>query len=456
MVRSTGWRRRAVNAKGHVQSVGPQPNKTMKLQDLKSHTQNPRKISDPKLKILKKTLKEYGDISNIIFNRTTGNLVGGHQRLKVMPKDAEIKMIDKDLGYVDLEGDRFFVRFVDWDATKEKAAMIAANKGAGEWDFDFLPDLMLELDQANIDLELTGFDKDEIEKMLAPLNKGPAEGEDDVPEVPTVSKVVKGDLFILGDHRLLCGDSTSITDVERLMNGEKADMSFTSPPYNLGDNAKLRGYNGDGSDTIYMGKTDHKSEQEYFDFLISFTNNSLVAADISFINIQCLAGNKFVIPKYWAQNAERLVDIFIWDKEHAPPQMAERVLNSVWEFIFIFSNEQRPKRSINHGPNFRGTEDNIYRLNPAGKKDELAKSHGGVFPVQFVENFVSKFSDSMVLDLFGGSGSTLIACEKTNRKCFMMEIDEHYCSVILDRWQKFTGKKAYHENGKSWDDIKNG
>jgi len=224
-------------------------------------------------------------------------------------------------------------------------------------------------------------------------------------------------------------------------------MCFTSPPYNLGNNAKLRGYNGDGKDSAYREKSDHKSESEYLEFLMAFTNNALIASDTAFINIQCIAGNKFVIPEYWHQNASRLIDIMCWDKEHAAPQMAARVLNSVWEFIFIFGNEDRPTRSMKHGPDFRGTVDNIYRLNPVGKKDPLAKDHGAVFPIQFAEHFVSKFSDDSVLDLFGGSGSTLIACEKTKRKCFMMELDPHYCDVIIARWEKYTGQKAEILNG---------
>lgn len=267
--------------------------------------------------------------------------------------------------------------------------------------------------------------------------------EDEVPnDVEPRSKL--GDIWKLGEHRLMCGDSTDAESVALLMNGEKADITFTSPPYNLGNNAELRGYNGDGDESVYNEKSDHKSQDEYLEFLIKWTSVAIQHSTNVFSNIQILAGNKFVMSEYWNHFKNNLVDLMIWDKEHAQPSAARRVLNSVWEFIFIFTKENFPKRSIKTGKDFLGTIPNIYRLNPVGKKDPLAKDHGAVFPVQFAEYFVEKFSENSVLDLFGGSGSTLIACEKTGRKCFMMELDPHYCDVIVERWQIFTGKTSEH------------
>ena len=116
--------------------------------------------------------------------------------------------------------------------------------------------------------------------------------------------------------------------------------------------------------------------------------------------------------------------------------------------IFILTDENEPKRSIKTGESFRGNLQNIFRLNPVrGGKDEFQKSHGAVFPIAFAEHFIKNFSTVSVLELFGGSGSTLIACEKTNRKCFMLELDPHYVDVIIARWENFTGKKAELING---------
>ena len=145
---------------------------------------------------------------------------------------------------------------------------------------------------------------------------------------------------------------------------------------------------------------------------------------------------------YWGHFKNNLLVLMIWVKEHAQPSAAQRVLNSVFEFIFIFANAEFPTRAIKTGKNFRGTIQNIYRLNPIGKKDPLAKDHGAVFPVQFAEFFVDQFSDKSVYDPFGGSGTTVIACEKTGRKCFTMELNHTYASVIIKRWENFTGKSA--------------
>ena len=278
--------------------------------------------------------------------------------------------------------------------------------------------------------------------------------EDDVPEplADVVSKL--GDLYELGSHRLLCGDSTSIDAVERLMNGEKAEITFTSPPYNLGNYAKLRGYNNNGDDTVYIEKSDHKSQEDYLDFMSKWTIAAMKFSNVVFCNVQLLAGNKLAIPKYWMKFHDNLVDLMIWDKENAAPQMAARVLNSVFEMIFIFTDELEPKRSIKTGHGFRGNIQNIFRLNPQrGGKDEFQKDHGAVFPVAFAEFFIKTFSSESVLDLFGGSGTTMIAAQKQNKKCFMMELDPHYIDVIVSRWCKYTGQTKIKRNGEEIDWI---
>lgn len=140
----------------------------LKLSDLAGNPKNPRAISDAKLQMLKKSLAEFGDLSGIVFNKRTGRLVGGHQRLRVLPGNAEIEMDTETHGHAIIDGDRFNYRVVDWDETKEKAANIAANKHGGEWDIPALNDWLLELDAANIDMDLTGFDADEIKGLMAP------------------------------------------------------------------------------------------------------------------------------------------------------------------------------------------------------------------------------------------------------------------------------------------------
>ena len=183
---------------------------------------NPRadlKEGDVEYEKLRKSLEEFDLVEPLIWNKRTGNLVGGHQRLKIL-KSRGTKEVD--------------VSVVDLSDSKEKALNIALNKISGEWDMPKLKDLLEEIDTGEFDIEITGFDSGEIEDLMNQLFV-PDENEldDVVPEVEEPIAVL-GDLYQLGDHRLLCGDATMIDDVEKLMGGSKADMVFTDPPYNIG------------------------------------------------------------------------------------------------------------------------------------------------------------------------------------------------------------------------------
>lgn len=348
-------------------------------------------------------------------------------------------------GYLRHAGERFPVRIVDWDDATEKAATLAANKNAGDWDLPQLSDWLKDLDRSGFDLNLTMFDPEEIAKLFKNQDKKEGLTEDEaVPEVPKTAKTKKLEIFALGAHRLICGSSTDLKTVNALMGEKVGTLLFTSPPYNLGKNAKLRGELASGKDSVYIETNDDKSQSEYFEFLNEFTEHWVSTTQFMFINLQMLAGNKIALIDYMHKWKEKLADVMIWDKQHGAPAMAENVLNSVWEFIFILSGNKKVNRSIPIGPGFHGTVPNIFRLNPIGKKDELAKDHGAVFPVAFAEYFIETFTKQkeIVIDPFGGSGTTLIACEKTKRKCYTVELDPNYCDVIIERWERFTGEKA--------------
>lgn len=396
----------------------------VEIHKLQPNPKNPNSHPDRQIELLAKIIDYQGQRSPIVVSKRSGFIVKGHGRLDAIKK----------LGW-----EKCAVDFQDYESeAQEYADMIADNKIAELAEHD--DNLMIEeIKELGIeDFELLGMDDFEI--PIEP-DEAKEEIEDDIPSsVDTRCK--PGDLWILGEHRLLCGDATNIQHVERLMGGEKADITFTSPPYNLGENAALRKDYGSGKKSAYLDRSDHKTQEEYLSFINDFTWICLKNSELSFINIQLLAGNKTALSEYWYGLKDHLVDLMIWNKEHAAPQMAERVLNSVFEFIFIFSLEKNPTRSIKTGRGFHGNIKNIYSLNPVGKKDSLAKNHGAVFPVEFAEYFIENFSLKSVYDPFGGSGSTLIACEKTKRKCFMMEIDPHYCDVILSRWENYSGKEA--------------
>lgn len=437
--------------------------KTLNVQDLSVHPKNPRKISDKRLEQLSRSMSEYGDISGIVFNRRSGNLVGGNQRSKKLDATSKVvitKRLEKTsrvgtvaTGYILHQGERFSYREVDWDITKETGAMLAANNNAGTWDDAELKNHLKQLSSFDVDfdLDLTMFEDTELQEMgikdivvSEHLRSGPTGvDEDDVPE-SSVPRSKLGDLYLLGSHRLLCGDSTDVESVSRLMNGEKADMVFTSPPYNLGISAKLSGNSKiSRKGNVYESHDDKMSETDYADFLWRFSEIGLAVGRYSFINIQTLAGNRKSLWDWLYRSRDSYVDTLIWDKQHAQPAAAARVVNSRFEFVFIHSKEEPVNRAIRIAPNFRGTVDNVYS-SPPQRSNEFSEVHGATFPVSFPENYISTFTPNGagVYEPFCGSGSTLIACEKTGRKCYGMEIDQHYCDIIVERWEKYTGMKA--------------
>ena len=412
-----------------------------KLSDLNPHPGNPRKITDEALLKLKKSLTEFGDLSGIIYNRTTNRLIGGHQRLKVLPPDIDIQIEDgANHGHFFLGNDKFEVRFVDWDETKEKAANIAANQHGGEWEYPLLCDWINDLDSKNIDMDLLGFSDEELKAMMnfAPSIEHGLTDEDAVPEPPKEPKTKLGDIYELGNHRLMCGDSTSNDCVDKLFGSQlpvKLDITFTSPPYNAGTPVRTK----NKIESMYISGGDDKTEEDYLSFLNAFMAECADKTMFQVINIQMLAGNKHAITSFLNQWSDRLVDICIWDKEHAQPAAAERVLNSQFEFVLIFGKE-KSSRALSLA-SFHGTESNVYRAK-RGELNQFADIHAATFPVHLPEHFIKLLGGKSVYEPFGGSGSTLIACEKLSRKCFIMEIDPIYCEVIVSRWEQFTGKKA--------------
>ena len=265
------------------------------------------------------------------------------------------------------------------------------------------------------------------------------EGDDEAPEVDEISEPVskRGEMYELGNSILMCGDSTSAEDVAKLMGGEKADITFTSPPYNAGCTPTETKMN---KTSKYEGEnTDNKSEAEYTKFLNDYLSLSLEYSQYSFMNIQSLSNNKIAIIDCLYENKDKFADVLIWDKLNGQPAMANNVLNSVFEFIYVFS--KKGNRAIGT-KKYRGTIDNILHISKQNK-NEFAKEHNATFPVEFAEFFVKNFSEKIVYEPFGGSGTTLIACEKNNRVCRCMELSERYCDVIRKRYTKWA-----KENGK--------
>lgn len=382
---------------------------------------NPRFIRDERFKALVKSIEDAPEMMWLreLIVVEHGNkfvVVGGNMRFrackelgwesvpsKVLPADTPPKKLRE---YARKDNIAFGEE--DWDAT------------ANEWDAEELQEWGVELP---MDWDVDG--------------QGDATAtEDDFDEAEVTESICKrGEVWKLGEHRLMCGDSTNADDVAILMQGETADISFFFPPYNAGFGANLTKDNG--RESKYIDFNDNKPQDEYCEFLQSAIDNAMEHSQYVFCNIQMLANNKRALVELMHNNINRLGDVIIWDKGHAQPQLAERVLNSVFEFALVFHDKGTRAIGTN---NFHGTLDNIVHIKPT--RNEYSKEHNAVFPVELAAHFISNFSTESVLDLFGGSGTTIIAAEQLNRKCRMMELDPHYCDVIIARWEKLTGQKA--------------
>jgi len=387
---------------------------TRSINDLVPAEYNPRQLMEKQKEALQASLDRFGQAQEIAIN-TDGTIIGGHQRIKIL----------KELGYETVR-----VSIPDRPLTKEeeKELNVRFNQNIGEWDFAALSD-NFELD------ELTdwGFDLDELSKQFDLLVTA-EEKDDEVPEVPKEPIAKLGDLYKLGEHRLLCGDATKVEDVERLMDGQKADITFTSPPYNVGHNLGYKNKNDK-----YDGSGDNI--ENYDQFLTDWVLLALKYSRYVFNNIQMLANNKHDIIRHLAEVNNYVCDVAFWKKSQVAPAMAANVMNSQIEMIWILGKEN--KRSINTSE-FRGTVANFIETSSAMKDNKNTKIHNATMPVALCDWVIKNFTQlkMSIIDVFGGTGTTLIAAEKLGRKCYMMELDPKYIDVIVKRWEDYTGSKA--------------
>ena len=392
--------------------------------DLIQDEHNYRKHSETNKARIRKSIDEAGLGRSVVID-ADGVLVAGNGVQQVIDKDTPVRVVETD------GTELVVVKRTDLhtDDPRRKTLALADNATADdvEWDFDAIAEDWTEDEAGDWGVEWPA-DEEEIEQKEA--------HEDDFdPDSVTDTVCKKGDIWKLGNHRLMCGDSTDAGDVALLMDGEKADIAFYSPPYNAGFGKNLTKDNGRSKYT--HGSDDNMKQSEFAEFLGKSIDNASEFAEFNFCNIQMLANNKQAVIETIAQRIDTLGDIMIWDKTRSQPQLAENVLNSQFEFVFIF--DAKGNRRIGTIP-FHGTLANIIHISP--KHNEFASEHNAVFPVELPAHFIEHFAKSSVLDLFGGTGTTLIAAEQLNRKCYMMELDPHYCDVIIARWEKFTGNKA--------------
>jgi DNA modification methylase len=400
--------------------------KLVKISEVRLNPNNPRQIKDEKFKNLVQSITDFPemlDIRPIVVN-TDMVILGGNMRFRAC-KEAGLKQVP-------------VIVADNLTEDQQREFLIKDNVSGGEWDWDLLANEwdVEQLEGWGLDIPVD-FKAEELE------------AEEDDYEMPDEinTDIVLGDLFEIGEHRLMCGDSTDSDSVAKLMNGEKANLSFTSPPYNAGKSEMLSG-NTHTTDNKYNEYNDNQKQTDYLDLLIGFTNNALLFSDYLICNIQSLAGNKIALIEYLNEYKNNFIDVAIWDKGHGAPAMAENVLTSAWEYMFFISSKENASRAIPNA-NFRGTVPNIYRGTP-NRNNEFSNVHAATFPIDLPE-WALQFTKekNIVLDQFLGTGTTMIASHQLKRKCYGMELDPKYCQVIIDRMKKLDPSLVIKRNGET-------
>ena len=415
------------------------------IKSLKPNPRNPNKHSPEQIERLAKLLDFYGWRHPIIVSNQSGLIVAGHGRLEAAKK---------------LGREKVPVHFQEFQSEEEELGFLTSDNAIASWaELDlgtinaFVPDL-----GPDFDLDLLGikdFTLDASDKF---------EGDEDaVPETPIEPKVKRGELWILGEHRLLIDDCTVKENVERLMGGEKAELFFTSPPY-----SDQRDYSGS------------------LDLSIEKLAGCLQAhASLYVVNLGYQRKEKQVFRYWdeWIKEAEKrdlkLLSWNIWDRGSPfsiGQQTAMFPIEHEWIFVFGFETKDLNRTIENKwgglgrtGVTNREKDGTLKRRDPVlvqshrplgtvcrvGVDREQGIDHPAKFPVALPEEYIKACTSDGdgVIEPFCGSGSTLIACEKTNRRCFGMEIDPHYGAVIIERWQKFTGREAVREDGTKYSDL---
>ena len=395
--------------------------KNIPLKDIKPYSNNPRKKQN--ITKVVNSIKEFGFQQPIVVDKKNIIIVG-HSRYEA----------GKELGL-----DKVPVIIADLSPVKAKAYRIADNRinQDSEWDFSKLTLEFKDISKLDFNLDSLGFEKNELDDLIIDEVKGFTD-DDAVPDKPKKPKSKLGEIYQLGNHRLMCGDATKEEDVNKLMNGQKADICFTSPPYNADKNSHLTG-EVKGFDKKYINIPDNLSDDKYLELIKKSTDMALSISEYVFVNLQLLTHNRIPLIEFQYHFKNQLKDILIWNKSIAPPNIVKGSFNTKYEFLFCISNDTNTR---GFPCNWQGKYPNVIETE-SNSTNEFANKHKAVFPVSFPLWIIEKMDFSMsVYDYFMGTGTTLIACEKLNRKCFGMELDPIYVDVIIKRWEDYTGKSS--------------
>ena len=404
----------------------------MLISQIKPNPENPRIIKDHKFKQLVESIKSFPQMLELrpIVIDENNVVLGGNMRLKAC---IEAGLTDVPV-----------VQAKDLTDLQKKEFIVKDNVGYGEWDWDDLANNWDEQLLTEWGLDIPNFEPEVLEAQ---------EDNFAVPDGGVETDIVLGDLFEIGKHRLLCGDSTDSDQVDKLMNGQKIDLVFTSPPYNSGDVAMRGGgkfaFGKTGAKTLYENFKDDKTPEEYFDFCISILNNiSLYVNELHsiFWNVSYNANSRDNYGKivFSDINPFSVKETIIWNKGVAIPITSEGILSRNSEFVFLMSKGEKYLTNQKIGEN--SVYWNTWNISSSGSQKN---EHKACFPVELPFKAIEDFSksDSLIYEPFMGSGTTMVASHQLKRKCYGIELDPKYCQVILDRMRKLDPTLIIKKNG---------
>lgn len=410
--------------------------KYVAIDELRPAAYNPRTISEKELADLERSVGEFGLVDPIIVRRAGNQVIGGHQRLVVARS---------------LDLDRVPVIFLEISEAKAKLLNLALNKIGGDWDEEKLGELLRELDALpELDLSVTGFDDDEIKAHLAALEAADLRDQEEdfdveaaIEEARKKSRVKPGEVWALGRHRLLCGDATSTDDIDKLLAGDPVHLVVADPPYNVdyqpegapSGRTGRRRRRGGQSQPLGPIENDRSSPEDYQQFLNDAFRN--LAGTLREGGAWYIFGGTGTFVQYsqaFDAAGLHLSSVIIWDK--GSMVLTRKDFHSQYELLFYGWLDGKPHSF------FGGrSQTDIWTA---------SRDHAGEYwhptqkPVELIERAVENSSrpGETILDPFVGSGTAIIACQRTGRRCLAMEIDPRFAEVAIQRWENFTGRKA--------------
>ena len=412
----------------------------VKISEIKANSKNPRIIKDDKFKKLVQSIREFPEMLEkrplICFTDVDGKYVvlGGNMRLKAA----------QEVGLKELP----IVLADDWTQEQRDEFLIKDNVGFGEWDWDQLAN---EWDADKLDewgLDVPNFDTEVLEAEEDDFDTTP-------PEIPIT---VLGDLYEIGEHRLLCGDSTDSDQVAKLMNGKKWDLMATSPPYNQGNSCgnllHTKGLGTGKKDVkLYEDKnSDNRTSEDYYKFCIDILNTSTIFKNENehtvCWNVSYNAKSRDDYGKiiFSNDNPFKVKETIIWDKTHSINLPQIGIYSRKCEFVFVMSSTEKYHTS----QTYNDCRWNYWQIKSAGSQitgEDV--EHRAAYPVEFASNMINDFSliGDTIYEPFTGSGTTMVASHQLKRKCYGMELDPKYCDVIVKRMIKLDDSLIIKRNG---------